>query len=89
MSMDIEGFGMKPTKSYTGGKVINPLLNGEVRDQDVMEMRPDPFGAEQTYLDEDDFKQARKGSFEMQDDMPEETEGQIDTNKFNEALKKT
>ena len=43
--VEIQGFGMKP-KSYTGGKVINPLQNGEERDQDVMEMRPDPFGAE-------------------------------------------
>jgi len=33
-------------------------MQGEERDDNVMEMVPDPFAAEQTYLTEDDIKNA-------------------------------
>ena len=52
-----------------------------------MEQTPDPFAAEQTYLTEDDIKEAqrnRKGSYdEMDQDMG--AAEQIDSSKFNPA----
>ena len=65
----------KPKSRTAGGKVLNPLQSGEERDSNVMEMTPDPFGAEQTYLTEEDIEQARqrKGSYDEmeQEDMPD------------------
>lgn len=49
------------------GKIINKLGNGEVQDSNQMEQIPDPFAAEQTYITEDDIKNARKGSFKAVD----------------------
>ena len=49
-------------------------------------MVPDPFGAEQTYLTEDDIKQARKGSMDMQDEGADD-DMQIDTGRFDKAVK--
>lgn len=46
----------KPKARTPGGKVLNPLQKGEERDSSVMEMAPDPFGAEQTYLTEEDIE---------------------------------
>lgn len=37
------------------GKVINKLEKNEKRDSNQMEQDPDPFGAEQTYLTEEDI----------------------------------
>ena len=44
-------------------------------------MVPDPFGAEQTYLSDDDLPPARKVSDEDMD------EDQIDTGRFDKAVK--
>jgi hypothetical protein len=40
------------------GKIINKLQDGESRDSEQAEQIPDPFGAEQTYLTEEDIKNA-------------------------------
>lgn len=82
----------KPKARTAGGKVLNPLQVGEERDSGVMEMAPDPFGAEQTYLTEEDIALARerKGSYdEMEQDLPDNGDDaeQIDTNKFDKAVK--
>ena len=58
-----------------GGKIINKLESGEKRDSNQLEQNPDPFAAEQTYLTEDDIKQAqgRKGSYDEMDQQMDET----------------
>lgn len=40
------------------GRIINKLNTGDVIDSNQMEQVPDPFAAEQTYLTEDDIKNA-------------------------------
>jgi hypothetical protein len=70
------------------GKIINKLGNGEEQDSNQMEQIPNPFAAEQTYITEDDIKQARKGSYDNLDqdmqDMPE----QIDSSALANAVSK-
>jgi len=46
---------LEPAAKTKGGKIINKLSAHEARDDPVTEMVPDPFGAEQTYLTEDDI----------------------------------
>ena len=54
--IDIVKKSSEPTLKTKGGKIINKLQSNEVRDDPVMEMVPDPFGAEQTYLTEEDIQ---------------------------------
>lgn len=75
-----------------GGKVVNRLPSGETRDSNQTEQVPDPFAAEQTYLTEDDIKQAqqRKGSYdELDQEMGGEAPStQIDSSALASALAK-
>lgn len=75
-----------------GGKVVNRLKTGEAADSNQMEQVADPFAAEQTYLTEDDIKQAkqRKGSYdELDQEMGGEAPStQIDSSALASALAK-
>lgn len=67
-----------------GGKIINKLQGSDVRDSNQMEQIPDPFGAEQTYISEDEINQAlakskRKGSMEYED-LDQEMTGEPSAN---------
>ena len=74
----------------SGGKIINKLEKNDVRDSNETEMTPDPFAAEQTYLTEDDIKNAksqRKGSYdEMDQDMNAPKDDQINSGLDKNAL---
>ena len=73
---------IRKQKAVTGGKVLNPLQPGENRDDGTCEMRPDPFGAEQTYLSDDELPAGRQVSDDGMDE-----DAQIDTGKFDKAVK--
>lgn len=77
---DLMGGLVKP-KAIAGGKVLNPLQPGDKRDDGIIEMVPDPFAAEQTYLSDDELPAKSKISDE---DMDGE---QIDTGRFDKAVK--
>lgn len=61
-SMEDEEASQKAMSEQTirtkGGKIINRLETNEQRDNNQMELIPDPFAAEQTYLSEEDIKAA-------------------------------
>mmetsp|Transcript_35871 Transcript_35871/g.55050 ORF Transcript_35871/g.55050 Transcript_35871/m.55050 type:complete len:161 (-) Transcript_35871:1270-1752(-) len=45
-----------------GGKIINQLEEGEKVDDNQIEQVPDPFGAEQTYISEEELMNAMKNN---------------------------
>jgi len=60
-----------------GGKIINQLGRGEERDSNQNEKEPDPFTAEQTYISEDEIKQAQKNRKGSYDEMDQEMGGEV------------
>ena len=73
-----------------GGKIINTLEKDEQRDSNQTEQTPDPFAAEQTYITEDDIKQAqqRKGSYDEMDQNMEDNNNQITSSNLTSAFSK-